>query len=115
MNTANIQSVDAFALNLQLAQAVGGQKAQIHVITGKHGNRVRLLTPKGKWRMVNFHNPTFSRQLEKALDCKIDEDNGTFRAKLPNARVGVKADNRRLAVALAALKVPSPKGLAIAH
>lgn len=105
MNVQTTKTTDDLMVNAELARAIGGKKAQIHLFAGKNGYRIRMLSRDGKWRTVNWHRKFFNHSVEKALGCEITrEDNNSFRARVPGSRVSVLADSRELAVALVAAK-----------
>lgn len=114
MNVQTTKTTDDLMVNAELARAIGGKKAQIHLFAGKNGYRIRMLSRDGKWRTVNWHRKFFNHSVEKALGCEITrEDDNSFRARVPGSRVSVLADSRELAVALVAAKVAPPSGLRV--
>ena len=110
MNVVTEAKIDELMLNLDLAKTMAESPTALHIVKGALGYRVRVDTKDG-WRMVNYKNPQLASNLELLLGLKVTEDNGVFHATLPGQRAGAKADNRSLAVALAALKAPLQQGV----
>ena len=115
MHAATVEKTDDLILNSELAH-VFGDEGEVHLFKGRNGYRVRLLSKSGTWRMVNWRNPELADELTKKFNIKVWKDEGnSFRAKADGVRVSAVADDSRLAIALAALKVPTgrvPAGLA---
>lgn len=44
MNVQTTKTTDDLMVNAELARAIGGKKAQIHLFAGKNGYRIRMLS-----------------------------------------------------------------------
>lgn len=110
MHVVTAKEVDELLLNIQLAKSMSKDVQQLHVVKGQLGYRVRVDLEGGTWRMINFRNPILSSNIELLLGIKVTEDNGVFHATIPGRYIYAKADDRALAVALAASKAPLNQG-----
>lgn len=110
MHVVTAKDVDELLLNIQLAKGMSKDVQQLHIVKGQLGYRVRVDLKGGTWRIINFRNPVLSGNIELLLGIKVTEDNGVFHAIIPGQYVYAKSDDRALAVALAASKVPLHQG-----
>ncbi len=107
MHVSKVETTDDLILNSELAHVIAGE-GEVHLFKGRQGYRVRLLSKSGTWRMVNWRNPDIADDLAKRFNIRVRKDEGdSFRAKADGVRVSAVADDQRLAIALAALKVPT--------